>query len=356
MSMLGDIADAFGVWIDAVARSGRAALDRFQPDRCVRIVEREAGVLSIVVTGGEEAGPGLQSFHFTAGSEACDLPQEWLQRLRQSRVEIVLQPVRFLFRPYELPKRASEFMEGIIRSQIDRLTPWNASEAFYKWTAPVASAGERITVTIIATARATLAPLIEAISDAGVASIELKTTTPEPVPAEVVVYSHSGRANAQIDRIRQVLIMLFAVSGIAALGAMLVSGFLSPYYDDQLEQAQKRVADRRALARAGTAAGSNSALDLLERRKQSSPSSVMVLEALSALLPDHTYATEMRIDGDKVQVVGLSSDAPSLIKLLEQSPHFAQASFFAPTTRAPGDPAERFHIEAKIKPYFGSGS
>jgi len=95
---------------------------------------------------------------------------------------------------------------------------------------------------------------------------------------------------------------------------------------------------------------------LLAKRKQTSPSTVVVLEALSKALPDGTYVTELRVDGDKVQVVGNDAGRASLIRLIEKSSQFARATFFAPTTRAQNAPGEQFHIEARITPSFGPNS
>ena len=125
--------------------------------------------------------------------------------------------------------------------------------------------------------------------------------------------------------------------------------------DDEQQALSQKVAVRRAALRTGPEFAV-SAQRMLERRKQSTPSNVIVLEALSQILPDHTFVTELRIEGDKLQIVGVTREAAALIALIEQSPHFTRATFYAPTTRTPGDPGERFHVEAHIKPIFAVGT
>ena len=114
----------------------------------------------------------------------------------------------------------------------------------------------------------------------------------------------------------------------------------------------RRIAERGAALRAGLDTAGNTALAKLERRKHENPSAVIALEALSQVLPDHTYITELRIEGRKLQIIGITRDAPALIGLIEQTSHFTRATFFAPTTRSPSDPGERFHIEARIEPVY----
>jgi general secretion pathway protein L len=101
--------------------------------------------------------------------------------------------------------------------------------------------------------------------------------------------------------------------------------------------------------------GTSEAARNLERHKHETPSSIIVIEALSQVLPDNTYLTELRILGDKMQIVGVTKDAPALIRLIEQTSHFSRATFFAPTTRAASEQSEHFHIEAHIEPVYTPG-
>jgi general secretion pathway protein L len=260
-----------------------------------------------------------------------------------------------LFREIDFPKQAADFLDGMVRAQIDRLTPWVASEALFGTTAPVPIANERIALTLAATSRQKIQPLLGFAADCGAASVAAQVDAPDAeagaVPIKLFERALSGAAGAR-DVARLLRISLLS-AGVAAAASLLISAYLGSEYSAEQQELQQKIAQRRAALRINRADGAET---LLAKRKQSSPSSVMVLEAISRVLPDTTYVTELHVEGDKMQVVGLTQDAPSLIKLIEQSPQFTRATFFAPTTRGQNEPGERFHIEAHITPYFGSGS
>ncbi len=357
MSSLEGITAALLSWIDAVARAMRTPLDGIKPPRRIEVMENDDGSFTMRPIGRakvkESALDPLQ-MQIADGELSAPLSPNWAAAVRGSRIDLVLRPSRFLFRPLELPSRAAEFLDGIIRSQIDRLTPWAASEATYRWTPPRAIAGERIAMTIVACARAAVTPFSQAFSNLGAAGIEISTATEEG--KRITVYDQHAAARTDVGRLRIALIGGLAATGFMAALSFGAAPLVADHYDTQRQQIQRRISERRAMISGSQTGANSSALDLLERRKQSTPSSVLVIDALSALLPDHTYATEIRIEGDKLQVIGVSRDAPSLIQILERSPHFSRAAFFAPTTRASNEVGERFHIEARIKPYFGAGT
>jgi general secretion pathway protein L len=288
------------------------------------------------------------------GTLTASLPLDWMAALRGSRVEVILHPRRFLFRPLELPRQAIDFLEGIVRAQIDRLTPWNAHEAVFGWTRPV-DADDRIKLSVVATARSTVSPYVSSLTGLGTNSVIVSTTVPPPDTAPVAVLTHRAQNAIGVSRLRRILAAVILASGVAALASVTLGAMALDATDSELQDLSHKIAARRVAMRLGDGSSTNSAQRALAQRKQATPSSVLVLEALSKILPDHTFVTELHIEGDKLQLVGITRDAPSLIELIEQSAQFTRATFFAPTTQAPGDPGERFHIEARIKPEFAKG-
>jgi general secretion pathway protein L len=358
MSILSQTQEAFHRWIDSVAGTVHSSLDRLRSNRAVRIIEEDHDTFTLHAEGG--AGKSNLPDHrirIANGKIEGRLPARWATQLRGSRAELILRTNRFLFRPLELPKRAVEFLDGIVRAQIDRLTPWTSAEAVFSWTPPTDISNDRIELTVAATARALVAPYVQAIADLGAASVVVLTFPADAGQhaAPIRVFEQRARGVLEIDRIRRALVALFMATGLAAALSMAYSAVALDRLDAEQQELSRKIAARRVALRTGPEFAV-SAQRMLERRKQTTPSSVVVLEALSQILPDHTFVTELRIEGDKLQVVGVTRDAPALIALIEQSAHFTRATFYAPTTRAPGEPGERFHIEAHIKPIFAVGT
>jgi general secretion pathway protein L len=360
MTVLRQIADGFSRWIDSVAATLAGMFARFTSSRGVQLVEEDGDVFVVRTPGEDVQSQSPERVRIVNGQVSGPLPASLATLLQGSQAEIVLRPARFLFRPLELPQRASEFLDGIVRAQIDRLTPWSPADAVFGWSKPVEISNNRIVVTVAATARALITPYVQALASLGAESIAISTIPPDAgsSSAPIKLLAQRAKSALEVDRIRQVLVAVLIGTGLMAAAAIGAEIIVADSLGARQDELSRRLAERRVQIQKGGEAvmGPAATLRALERRKHETSSSVIVLDALSQVLPDHTYVTELRIEGDKLQVIGVTRDASSLIRLIEESAHFTRATFFAPTTRSPTDPGERFHIEARIQPVYTPGS
>ncbi|KJC56709.1 fimbrial assembly protein [Bradyrhizobium sp. LTSPM299] len=355
MALISDAKQFLAGWIDAVSRAVDTVAGRFMRAQQIRLVEADDGALTASLIAAK-GGTGLSdvSFRLDSGKPQPSLSAEWNAALRGGRIEVLLQPAHVMTHPLDFPSKAADFLDGMIRAQVDRLTPWSVDDAVFGWSSPVSVANDRIDVIIAATSKLKIAPVIAFAEKVDAASVAILAPADASAPIKLIDKPLRSVVGAAVN-VPRLLRAILLSTALAAAASLLTGAYFGGSLQSELGDLQQRISQRRASLRLG-ANGSVSGLGLLAKRKQTTPSSVMVLEAISKALPDSTYITELRIEGDKVQVAGMTQDAPSLVRLMEQSPQFTRVTFFAPTTHATNEPGERFHIEAHLTAYFGSGT
>ncbi|HEY1942358.1 MAG TPA: PilN domain-containing protein [Roseiarcus sp.] len=336
--------------LDFAAQAFTIAYEAMRRPRRAILIERPEGDFALAPQKSGEAGETSRLRFVEGGWMVSGGPAP---RLAGADVEVALASRRFVYREIELPRQAAAFLGGVVRAQIDRLTPWTAREAVFGWAEPRNVAADRILVTVAAAPRGSIAALTQALEAGRVRSWTISTPAngEEPGEARIVVSSARPVAAEREIAIKRVLGVALALAAFAAILAGLASTFLESDLEAQSDSLRHEIAARRS-ALTGGGGAQQKALAMMNAKKRSTPASVLVLEALSRAVPDNTYLTQLHVEGGKVQIAGLTEDAPGLIRLIEQSPSFKHAEFDAPTTQSPGERGERFHIEAHAEPVF----
>lgn len=86
-------------------------------------------------------------------------------------------------------------------------------------------------------------------------------------------------------------------------------------------------------------------------QKNALPSTFLLVNQLTKLLPDDTWVSNLDVAGLDVQIQGETGSSSKLIELMEESGFLKEASHKSLLTQIPGTTVERFHIAAKTRPF-----
>jgi general secretion pathway protein L len=243
-------------------------------------------------------------------------------------------------------------MEPVLRHQIERLAPWPAEKAVlaYEIAGPAQEAG-MLDVRVAITSRQKIDALVEELASLGYRPgvVDFGPDT-ETEPRLNLLPSQSTHDRRTGQRVLSMIAIAYAVAVIvSALGLLGVAQNLSELssLNSQLEQLRARsgldqyaegfARDQRREA-------------LLAAEKLAQPSSAIVLEVLSRAVPDDAWLDRLEIVQGAVRLVGNAANATAIIGRIEESGHFADVQFAAPTTRAETDNFESFTITAQVVP------
>ena len=335
-------------WIDVLAALVVGWREQWRARQVLTVAHEKEGLVfrqhksgGNVVLAFVQAGAGIPEAVIKAGREALvvlELPAEKVLRERLS-----------------LPRQAREFLPGIVRNQIERLSPWKADQAVYGFVAEEAPAdGAALDVAVSITSRGVVDAARDEIAAAGLVVDRVVAKGGGEPARSMTLWSRVADAPGETLRRTRMWIAAGMTACVAlSLGASawaLASASAMQSETEELasrtRSLQRRVQDTRGAA----SKAMPSALGRAWSAKEAAPSAVITLEALSRGLPETAYLTDLNMEGSTLRITGLTGYAPSLIAPLEASGHFADVRFFAPTTRNVDGARFRFYIEARIQP------
>jgi general secretion pathway protein L len=283
-----------------------------------------------------------------------ELPTEAAALVKDSDVDVMLPAEELLVRTLDpLPAQSKPYLDGIVRHQLERLTPWRVSDVLYSYQAtPAGPEDSRLNVTMAATTRSLHRRRLEQLAALQPHSVRLVYCNALEGKDVTIDVTGSAGANQHTQRMRRTLGWSAAGLGGVSLLAIVLLTMAWQDAETTLETTESEIAVLRTkLSSAGPAMsrGDRDVAAAFERRLNT-PFAVTALDALSEQLPDDTYLTEFRISEGRVRMTGVSQSVSRLVPLLEASPSFAEATFFAPTARLPNSGGDRFHLDAKLVP------
>lgn len=268
----------------------------------------------------------------------------------------LLPPESFVRRTIELPAAAEEALQSVVGFELDRHTPFRASDAVFQARVVGRSRDQaNIRVDLVAAPRAVvescrkqanelglpLAAILPCIEESGLRDLDL---LPDAGP--------DSRGMSSATRLNLALGFLLLVLMAVALAVPVFQKRdaairLLPRLNDarqESDQVQKTRAELERLV--GDA-------NFILGKKYAQPSATQLMEDLAKAFPDTTWVAILELKSGKTRelvLTGETASATRVVEMLEQIPYLKNPSFRSPLNKAPGQTAERFVIAAEVKP------
>ena len=337
------------------------------PDRLRRLVERKPSALVITPSNDiadvalyrrGEVRP-LGQIPLTTQSDSQRALASLLDGTSRRHLDVVVNvpAVNVLRRSVTLPLEANENLREVLAFEMDRHTPFKASEVAYDYRLMATDAATRkLTVDLAVVPRAMLEQAAAIADSLGLAASRIGIAGDEPKRGgsfNFRPYDESG------DRPAAPRALLLALTATAAILAV-VAWYLPLYFDHRaLAAYEARLGETRtiALQAENLRKRLTAAMDLtrlLVNRRADTPTVTSLLADVTDRLPDDTWLTQLQLQDGKLTLKGISPSAAALIAPLEASPLLTEVRFGSPVTPDPQIGGESFDILAQASLDRGS--
>lgn len=277
------------------------------------------------------------------GSSLSDAVRRDVQSRRPAEAELRLRADRVVTTRLTVPAEASGFAAEIVASRLDRLTPWQPEKLLHGFHVAVKPGGDgQVTVDVVATAREIVAAGIARLAAFGLVPARVGSAG-QPVEERLRIDLLRGENDTlRKTRRSRIAAVTLAVLVLTFAGFLVSTVALSMSASDVTDAQAALDATRRKMVGASGSGLREREAAMLEG-KTPERASFMLIDRLATILPETTYLDELDILPQSLRLAGTSTEASSLVSILEAEPALSKASFAAPVTRQE-DGRDRFDI------------
>jgi general secretion pathway protein L len=250
-----------------------------------------------------------------------------------------------------LPLAAERELEQVLAFEMDRETPFRADQIYWSHRiAEIDRQNERISVRLQLLPKANLAPLLGALGQIGIVPERVEIADGPDAGACLPLLARQNSARPTVSR----LIVPFAAACCAALAcATVVTPFVRQSIalaalDRQIASGHAAAAEAAHMRREIDELSRSADLIQSEREKVGQP--LEILAAVTRVVPDDSYLTELELLQRKLTLSGRSAAAARLIGAFAADSEFRNPAFAAPVTRIEALRQEIFTIVAEVGP------
>lgn len=255
-----------------------------------------------------------------------------------------------LERQVTLPLLAEHDLPRVLAYEMDRLTPFTADELLWTWTIEHRDrARGDLRVRLSFLPKAMLRSLLSVLEQAGAAPWIMEAPGADNEKRRL---DPRGNSPGAAGWRRWSLIVpgtVCAVLGVAAIGLPFVLQALAGRaVEARFAALSPRVARVETMRRELAARAAS--VDVFAAQQERMGNMLEILAALTDILPDDTYLTELTARQRKLTLNGQSAAAAKLIAALSASQVIRDPAFTAPVVRVENGQADLFSIRAEIVP------
>lgn len=283
----------------------------------------EAESLDVIEEAGRERTP-LGALPLAAGDGPAALAASLERRGVDGEVWALVPPAQALVRTLVLPSAAEAQLEGLLRHEIDRQTPFSADQVVFDAQVVERRAAD-------GQLRAELAVLPKARLDALLAALGPLASRLSGIDIDDAAHRAGRRRNLlpaarrlpRSDRDGRLRLLLAGAAALALLlaGAVTLGNreralvALEAQRDAAYDTARQARALRQQLDTAASAA------NFLAEQRQKRPTTLELLDDLTRRLPDDVYVQRLSVEQGRVTISGAARSAGTIVATLQASPY-----------------------------------